>query len=88
MTEKKSLLEFPCEFPIKIMGRTQDGFANLMLEIVLRHAPDFDASTMEMKPSRKGNYISLTCTVIATSQEQLDNIYQEISKHPMVLMAL
>lgn len=88
MTEKQSLLEFPCEFPIKMMGRTQDGFANAMLEIILRHAPDFDASTMEMKPSRKGNYISLTCTVIATSQAQLDNIYQEISKHPMVLMAL
>ena len=88
MTENESLLAFPCEFPIKMMGRTQDGFADAMLEIILRHAPDFDASTMEMKPSRKGNYISLTCTVIATSQTQLDNIYQEISKHPMVLMAL
>ena len=88
MVEKESLLTFPCAFPIKMMGRTQDGFADAMLEIILRHAPDFDAATMEMKPSRKGNYISLTCTVMATSQVQLDDIYREISKHPMVLMAL
>lgn len=88
MTEKESLITFPCEFPIKMMGRTQDGFADAMLQIILRHAPDFDAATMEMKPSRKGNYISLTCTVMATSQAQLDDIYKEISKHPMVLMAL
>ncbi len=88
MTEKESLLTFPCEFPIKMMGRTQDGFADAMLQIILRHVPEFDAATMEMKPSRKGNYISLTCTVMATSQAQLDDIYKEISKHPMVLMAL
>lgn len=88
MTEKVSLLEFPCLFPIKIMGKTQEGFANAILEIVLRYARDFDASTMEMKPSRNGNYISLTCTINAVSQEQLDHIYEEISRHPMVIMAL
>ena len=70
------------------MGKTQEGFANAILEIVLRYAHDFDASTMEMKPSRKGNYISLTCTINAVSQEQLDHIYEEISRHPMVIMAL
>ena len=68
----ESLLEFPCSFPIKIMGRTEDGFAQLMLDIVLRHVPDFDSSTMEMRASREGKYLSLTCVVNATSREQLD----------------
>src|SRR5713226_9299703 len=61
MTE--SLLEFPCSFPIKIMGRTQDGFAQTVLDIVLRHVPDYDSGTMEMRASREGNYLSLTCVV-------------------------
>ena len=55
----ESLLEFPCSFPIKIMGRTEDGFAQLVLDIVLRHIPDFDSSTMEMRASREGKYLSL-----------------------------
>ena len=62
----ESLLEFPCSFPIKIMGRTEDGFAQLVLDIVLRHVPDFDSSTMEMRASREGKYLSLTCVVNAT----------------------
>ena len=74
----RSLLEFPCAFPIKIMGRTRDGFAQAMLEVVLRHAPDFDRASMEMRASREGNYLSLTCTVNATSREQLDNLYREL----------
>jgi hypothetical protein len=84
----KPLLEFPCAFPIKIMGEARDGFADAMLEIVLRHAPDFAAASMEMRASRGGKYISLTCTITATSQEQLDALYREISAHPMVAMAL
>lgn len=88
MTEKTTLLEFPCAFPIKIMGEAKEGFADAMLALVLRHAPDFDAATMEMRASRGGKYVSLTCTITATSQEQLDAIYVEISAHPMVSMAL
>lgn len=86
--ERTTLLEFPCSFPIKIMGEAKDGFADAMLEVVLRHAPDFAAASMEMKASRNGRYISLTCTIIATSQAQLDDLYREISAHPMVAMAL
>ncbi len=84
----ETLLEFPCDFPIKIMGKTQEGFAEAMVEIVLRHAPDFDAATVEMRASKGGNYLSLTCTVRATSKEQLDALYREITGHPMVSMAL
>ena len=86
MTE--TLLEFPCAFPLKIMGRTQDGFAQAMLEVVLKHAPDFDSASMEMRASRLGNYLSLTCVVNATSREQLDALYQELCDHPTVVMVL
>jgi putative lipoic acid-binding regulatory protein len=83
-----TLLEFPCDFPIKIMGKTQDGFAEAMVAIVVKHAPDFDAATVEMRASKGGNYLSLTCTVRATSKDQLDALYREITGHPMVSMAL
>jgi len=88
MEERTTLLEFPCAFPIKIMGEARDGFADAMLEIVLRHAPDFVAASMEMKASSTGKYVSLTCTITAVSQSQLDDLYREISGHPMVSMAL
>ena len=86
--EPESLLAFPCDFPIKIMGQTQPGFAQAMLEVVLRHAPDFDATTMEMRNSREGKYLSLTTTIRATSREQLDNLYRELCDHPMVKLVL
>ena len=83
-----SLLQFPCDFPIKIMGQRQDGFAQAVLEVVLRHAPDFDAAAMEMRPSAKGNYISFTCTIHAVSRAQLDALYGELSAHPLVKVVL
>ena len=83
-----SLLQFPCDFPIKVMGQRQDGFAQAVLEVVLRHAPDFDAAAMEMRPSAKGNYMSLTCTIHAVSRAQLDALYQELSGHPLVKVVL
>lgn len=83
-----SLLSFPCEFPLKIVGRKAHGFAQEVMEIVLRHVPDFDASTMEMRPSRQGNYLSLTVTINAVSREQLDALYRELCDHPTVVMVL
>ena len=83
-----TLLEFPCDFPIKIMGAAQDDFAQTMLEIVLRHAPDFAAQTVEMRASSGGKYLSLTCTVRATSKLQLDNLYRELTAHPLVKVVL
>jgi hypothetical protein len=84
----ESLLTFPCCFPIKVMGLTQDGFAQAIVAVVQRHAPDYDAATLEMRASRAGKYLSLTCTVNASSREQLDNLYRELSSHPMVSMVL
>ncbi|NLF53220.1 MAG: DUF493 domain-containing protein [Thauera phenolivorans] len=85
---RQTLLEFPCDFPIKAMGARVDGFAQAVLEVVLRHAPDFDAATMEMRPSSKGNYLSVTCTFRAVSQLQVDTIYRELTSHPMVKVVL
>jgi len=84
----ESPLKFPTAFPIKVMGLTRDGFAQAMSEIVLRHAPDFDAATTEMRSSREGKYLSLTFTINATSRQQLDGLYRELSSNPMVAMVL
>ena len=84
--QTESLIEYPCEFPIKVLGRTQAGFAQAVLGIVRSHAPDFDGSTMEMKTSKQGKYLSVTCTIRATSRQQLDGLYRELCDHPMVVM--
>jgi uncharacterized protein len=81
-------LEFPTEFPIKIMGRRDDGFAQAIVEVVLQHAPDFDVSTLEMRSSKDANYLSLTATVRAVSREQLDALYRALTSHPMVKIVL
>ena len=82
------VLAFPCEFPIKVMGKTQAGYAQAVTEVVKRHAPDFDPATLEMRSSREGNYLSLTFTIRAVSREQLDELYRELCDHPMVTMVL
>lgn len=88
MSEQETLLIFPTDFPIKIMGERRDDFAQTMVELVLRHAPDFRPETVEMRVSRNGNYLSLTVVVRATSKAQLDALYREITAHPWVKMAL
>jgi len=85
---RESPLTYPCDFPIKVMGRREAGFAQSVMEIVLKHAPDFQPATMEMRPSRQGKYISLTVTVQARSREQLDALYRELCDHPSVVMVL
>ncbi|MEW6118628.1 MAG: DUF493 domain-containing protein [Pseudomonadota bacterium] len=88
MSEQETLLKFPVDFPIKIMGERREDFAQTMVEMVLRHAPDFRPETVEMRASSSGNYLSITCVVRATSKDQLDNLYREITAHPWVKMAL
>ena len=86
--ELESVLAFPTAFPIKIMGRREGGFTSAVIEIVKKHAPDFAPGTLETRPSREGKYVSLTATVNATSQEQLDELYRELCDHPSVVMVL
>ena len=83
-----SLLTFPCAFPIKIMGEAHDGFTQEIVEVVIRHAPDFDPANVEIRPSKNGNYLSLTCDIQATSRQQLDALYRELSAHKMVSLVL
>ncbi len=85
---KDTLLEFPCDFPLKIMGKAGDEFAQAVLTIVTRHAPDFDGARMEMRASSGGNYLSLTCSVVATSKPQLDALYMDLTSHPLVKVVL
>lgn len=83
-----SLIEYPCDFPIKIMGRCVEGFAQAICLEVQKLAPDFDPATVEMRASSQGHYLSLTCTVHVTSREQLDAIYRALTAHPMVRVVL
>jgi putative lipoic acid-binding regulatory protein len=82
------LLQFPVDFPIKIMGARVDEFANDIAAVITRHAPDFDVSTLELRSSSKGNYLGLTATIRATSRDQLDAIYRELTSHPLVKVVL
>ena len=83
-----SLIEYPCEFPLKIFGQQQAGFAQAGMEVACKHDPGFTAASMEMRASKNARYVSLTCTIRATSREQLDALYQELCDHPMVVMVL
>ena len=83
-----SLIAYPSDFPIKIMGKYSDDFARSIIEIVLRHAPDFAPETVELRASSGGAYQSVTCTIRAVSREQLDNLYRELSGHPAVKVVL
>lgn len=89
MTSSEStLIEYPCDFPIKVFGLAQPGYEQAIATVVLRHASDFDVSRMEKRASSQSRYVSLTCTIRATSREQLDNLYRDLSSHPMVKMVL
>jgi putative lipoic acid-binding regulatory protein len=88
VAESDTLLEFPCLFPLKIMGVADDALADAVLGIVRRHAPDFDGAAMETRRSSGGKYASLTCTVNAVSRAQLDALYRELSGHPAVKVVL
>jgi len=85
---RASLIEYPSDFPIKVMGAHRPDFAQVLTEVVMRHDPDFDPATVEMRASSGGNYLGLTFIVRATSREQLDALYRELTSHPMVKFVL
>lgn len=85
---KDSLIEYPSRFPIKVTGANVNGFVHAVTEVVRRFDPDFDASTIELRDSRAGNYLGVTITVTATSREQLDDLYRALTSHPMVKVVL
>ncbi len=84
----ETLIEFPCDFPIKVMGETHDDFAAEIIKTIETQLPSFNATKIEMRGSSGGKYISLTCTVHVTTKAQLDDVYRALSAHPMVKFAL
>lgn len=85
---EQSLIEYPSQFPIKVMGAHVDGFVEAIAHVARQFDPGFDASTIEQRPSKGGNYLGLTVTITATSREQLDEIYRTLTTHPMVKVVL
>ncbi|OZI72134.1 YbeD family protein [Bordetella genomosp. 12] len=83
-----SLIEYPSDFPIKVMGKQHPDFAQTLTEVVLQFDPEFDPASVEMRPSKGGNYLGLTFTVRAVSREQLDALYRALHGHPMVSIVL
>ena len=87
-TPDKSLIEYPSRFPIKVMGAKVDGFVHAVTQIARQFDPGFDATTIELRDSKAGNYLGITITITATSREQLDELYRTLSTHPMVKVVL
>ena len=85
---EETLLEFPCDFPVKMMGRESAEFRTTVRELVEKHTGPLDDGAIESSLSRNERFVSVTITVRAESQEQLDNIYREVTAHDDVLMAL
>ncbi len=86
--EEDSIMKFPCEFPIKVMGAAEENFDMLVVNIVRKHAPDLTEGAVKSRKSKEGRFISITVTVQAESRQQLDNIYMDLTAHEKVLMAL
>jgi putative lipoic acid-binding regulatory protein len=87
-TPEESLLTFPCDFPIKVMGRAEPGFDLLVVELVRRHAPDLMEGAVTSRESQGGKWISVTVMLRAESKAQLDAIYLDLTAHEKVVMAL
>lgn len=83
-----TLFRFPCDFPLKVMGRRTDDFRSLVLGIVQKHAGPIEPANIEERPSKDGNYLSLTCTFSAQSREQLDALYVELTSCEKILIVL
>lgn len=84
----QTLFEFPCDFPIKVMGRRTDDFRSLVLGIVQKHTGNIEPANIEERPSKDGKYLSLTCTFKAQSKDQLDALYRELTTCERVLIVL
>jgi len=86
--EQEQLLQFPCSFPIKVMGRDESAFRDTVVKIVQKHASDIADGDIRIAQSRKGNFVSLTITIQAESQQQLDDIYGDLTAYEDVLFSL
>ena len=81
-------IEFPCHYPIKVIGDAGDGFADLVIDIVRRHAPDLDVTTLAMRDSSNGRFVSVQLAIRATGVEQLQAIHLDLRASGRVHMVL
>ena len=88
VSHQESLIDYPSQFPIKVMGRNAEGFVAAISSIARQFDPGFDAATVELRDSKAGNYLGVTLTVTATSRAQLDALYLALSGHPLVKVVL
>jgi uncharacterized protein len=88
METDESLLDFPCEFPIKAMGKAEADFDALVVKLIRRHCPDLLEGAVKSRHSNGGRFVSVTVTIKAQSREQLDNIYMDLTTEKRILMAL
>ncbi len=86
--DRESLIDYPSQFPIKVLGQKTDGFVHAITSIAKQFDPGFDAASVELRDSKGGKYLGITITVTATSREQLDELYRTLSTHPMVKVVL
>ena len=85
---ENDVLQFPCEFPIKMMGRDLPEFRSAALAVIERHAGEIDENAIRIAASSNGNFLSITVTITATSREQLDDIYRDLTGNEQILVAL
>jgi putative lipoic acid-binding regulatory protein len=85
---KTSLIDYPCAFPIKVLGKQDPELTETLVKVVLEYDPAFDAESVQTRLSKHGNYVGLTFTVTATSREQLDELYRALHAHPLVSLVL
>ncbi|NJO14543.1 MAG: DUF493 domain-containing protein [Thioploca sp.] len=86
MLTQDTLFEFPCTFPIKVVGKTTEHFDLLVIEIIRHHCQDLTENTLTTRTSRGGKYSAVTVTIMAQSRAQLDALYQELSAHKQIMM--
>lgn len=86
--DEETIMEFPCQFPIKAMGKAEDDFDILIVSIIRNHVADLSENAVKSRLSKEGKFVSITVTVEAESKQQLDNIYYELTNHEKVLWAL
>jgi uncharacterized protein len=88
MADRESLIQYPTDFPIKVVGINQEGFETQIAQVLRNHAPDFDVTSIQVRESRAGKYLSISATITARSRSQLDALYMELTRHPMVRVVL
>ena len=88
MTEESPLLTFPCDFPIKIMGKATEIFEDEIITLIYKHYPDLKTHQIQKNTSKNGNFLAISVTVYALDQASLDALYQDLSQHPDIKMVL